>query len=81
MYKRQELRLNRFSSKPCLIAWGEKDFVFDAPFLNRWKQLFPNATVLAYPDCGHYIFEDAGEPLVQAIGDFLDACDGGPRRG
>jgi len=68
-----ELRLNRFSGKPCLIAWGEKDFVFDAPFLNRWKQLFPDATVLAYPDCGHYIFEDAGAPLVQAIGEFLDA--------
>jgi haloalkane dehalogenase len=76
-----ELRLNRFSGKPCLIAWGEKDFVFDAPFLNRWKQLFPNATVLAYPDCGHYIFEDAGPPLVQAISDFLDAANNTQNRG
>ena len=65
-------RLVDFSEKPCLLAWGKKDFVFDRHFLNKWKEYFPNARVLDYPDCGHYILEDAGPPLTQAIGDFLD---------
>jgi haloalkane dehalogenase len=61
-----------FADKPCLLAWGEKDFVFDLHFLNKWKRIFPHAKVLSYPDCGHYIFEDAGQPLTQAVRDFLD---------
>jgi pimeloyl-ACP methyl ester carboxylesterase len=72
-----ESRLPLFSNKPCLLAWGEKDFVFDLHFLKKWKQIFPHAKVLSYPDCGHYIFEDAGLPLTQAISDFLDDNDPG----
>ena len=67
-----ESHLPNLSTKPCLLAWGEKDFVFDLHFLNKWKGLFPHAKVHSYPDCGHYIFEDAGPPLTQAISDFLD---------
>ena len=55
-----ESRLPEFTDKPCLIAWGEKDFVFDRHFLKKWKRIFPHAKVLEYPDCGHYIFEDGG---------------------
>lgn len=72
-----ESRLSAFADKPCLLAWGEKDFVFDLHFLNKWKRIFPNAKVLSYPDCGHYIFEDAGQPLTQAVGDFLDNNESG----
>jgi haloalkane dehalogenase len=60
-----------FRDKPCLLPWGEKDFVFDLHFLKKWKEVFPQAKVLSYPDCGHYIFEDAGQPLTQAVSDFL----------
>jgi haloalkane dehalogenase len=67
-----ESRLPLFKHKPCLLAWGEKDFVFDAPFLNRWKQKFPNARVLSFPKCGHYIFEDGGQPLTDDVSAFLD---------
>ena len=74
-----ELRLPDFADKPCLLAWGEKDFVFDLHFLNKWKLIFPHAKVLSYPDCGHYIFEDAGQPLTQAISDFLDENEHGTR--
>ena len=73
-----ESRLKSFIGKPCLLAWGEKDFVFDLHFLNQWKRVFPHASVLSYPDCGHYIFEDAGPPLTQAISDFLDKNEHGP---
>jgi haloalkane dehalogenase len=69
--------LHEFSSKPCLLAWGKKDFVFDLHFLNKWKKIFPRASVLSYPDCGHYIFEDAGQALTQAVSDFLDRNEHG----
>lgn len=67
-----EQRLSEFTDKPCLLVWGEKDFVFDLHFLHKWEKLLPNARVLSYPDCGHYIFEDAGAPLTQAVSAFLD---------
>lgn len=64
--------LPMFADKPCLLVWGEKDFVFDLHFLNKWKLIFPHAKVISYPDCGHYVFEDAGQPLTRVISDFLD---------
>jgi len=72
-----ESRLADFADKPCLLLWGEKDFVFDLHFLKKWKQIFPQAKVLSYPDCGHYVIEDAGQPLIQAVSDFLDQGDDG----
>jgi haloalkane dehalogenase len=76
--KKTESRLGEFADKPCLLAWGEKDFVFDLHFLRRWKSIFPQAKVLSYPDCGHYIFEDAGESLTGAVSKFLEQNDSGP---
>ena len=75
--KATETRLQDFTKKPCLLVWGEKDFVFDLHFLNKWKRIFPDAKVLSYADCGHYIFEDAGQPLTQAVSDFLDKNEPG----
>jgi len=75
-----EARLPEFADKPCLLVWGEKDFVFDLHFLDKWKQIFPQARVMSYPDCGHYIIEDAGAPLAQSVSDFLDNSEHGNRR-
>lgn len=75
-----EQSLPLFADKPCLLVWGEKDFVFDLHFLNKWKGILPNAKVLSYPQLGHYIFEDAGAPLTQTIADFLDQNEPGNRQ-
>jgi len=72
-----EARLPEFADKPCLLVWGEKDFVFDLHFLRKWQRILPNAKVLSYPDYGHYVIEDGGQPLTQAISDFLDQDDSG----
>ena len=66
-------RLHLFANKPCLIAWGEKDFVFDEPFLNTWLDYFPHAEVHRFPDCGHYILEDGGPALIDTISAFVDS--------
>jgi haloalkane dehalogenase len=67
--------IGQFRSLPMLICWGELDFVFDRHFLAEWRQRFPVAEVHSYPDCGHYILEDAKDDVVPLISDFLDLTD------
>lgn len=57
--------------KPMLIAWGEKDYVFDGHFLDEWITRFPSAQVKRFPDCSHYILEDAAAEVVPLIKDFI----------
>ena len=64
-------RLHLLRDKPCLIAWGERDFVFDAPFLNKWLEYFPDAEVHRFADCGHYVLEDGGPALIDTISNFI----------
>lgn len=65
-------RLPLLAGKPALLAWGERDFVFDAVFLREWRRRLPDAEVALYPDCGHYVLEDAGADLLERIASFLD---------
>jgi haloalkane dehalogenase len=69
-----ENRLDSFASKPAFIAWGKRDFVFDETFLHEWRRHLPGAEVQVYPDCGHYVLEDAGEDLLNRIEAFLDGA-------
>lgn len=64
-------RLHLLQDKPCLIAWGERDFVFDTPFLNKWLEYFPEAQLHRFPDCGHYVLEDGGPDLIDKISRFI----------
>jgi len=53
--------------KDVSILWGGKDFCFNDHFLNRWMQVLPNATVIRFPEAGHYVLEDETEKVVAAI--------------
>ncbi|MHB0997325.1 MAG: alpha/beta fold hydrolase [Elusimicrobiales bacterium] len=64
-------KLPLLAGVPMLICWGLKDFVFDSHFLDEWRRRFPAAQVRAFPDCGHYILEDAREELLPLIKDFI----------
>jgi len=64
--------INQFRNLPMLILWGELDFVFDRHFLAEWRQRFPEAELHSYPDCGHYILEDAKAEVVPLISGFLE---------
>lgn len=55
---------------PTLILWGDKDFCFTTHFRDRWKQLYPHAHLINYPNAGHYVIEDAREEVCRAILDF-----------
>jgi haloalkane dehalogenase len=64
--------LDRFKQLPMQIHWGLLDFVFDHHFLAEWERRFPKADIHRYPDCGHYILEDAKDEVIPQISTFLD---------
>lgn len=68
--------IGQFGNLPILICWGELDFVFDRHFLAEWQKRFPAAELHRFPDCGHYILEDAKDEVVPLISDFLDRTAG-----
>jgi pimeloyl-ACP methyl ester carboxylesterase len=65
-------RLHLLSHLPALICWGDRDFVFDHSFLREWRMHLPDAQVVRFPDCGHYVLEDAASEIVPMISRFLD---------
>jgi cis-3-alkyl-4-acyloxetan-2-one decarboxylase len=67
-----EQGLPNLQAVPMLIAWGLRDFVFDHHFLAEWEQRFPDAEVMRFEDCGHYILEDAAKEVIPRICNFLE---------
>jgi len=64
-------RLQHFQAIPTVICWGLQDFVFDKYFLDVWKQKMPHAEINEFPDCGHYILEDASDEVINIIQNFM----------
>jgi len=65
-----ESKLGSLRETSMLLPWGMKDWVFDESFLKGWAQRFPKAEIRRFPDCGHFLLEDAPE-LAGLIADFL----------
>jgi pimeloyl-ACP methyl ester carboxylesterase len=65
------LSLSKFASVPTLLLWGMRDFVFDRHFLADWQRYFPHAETRTWPDCGHYLLEDAGDEAIPLVRAFL----------
>ncbi len=66
-------RLGELGHLPALICWGDRDFVFDHAFLREWRHHLPEAQVVRFPDCGHYVLEDAGDEIIPLVDRFLHA--------
>lgn len=64
-------QIGQFSDRPALILWGMKDFVFDAAFLDVWRQKLLQSEVHQYPDAGHYVLEDAHERIIPTLRAFI----------
>lgn len=60
------------ANRPVLLAWGLRDFCFDAGFLAEWERRLPQAETVRYEDAGHYLLEDAPESVAR-ITAFLRA--------
>ena len=68
-------RLHQFNDRPVLICWGDRDFVFDEHFLRVWKSALPDAEVHQFPDCGHYVLEDAPAEIERLVRRFLGIAE------
>ncbi len=63
--------LHRLIGLPVLICWGHRDFVFDEPILREWQRRLPSADYAIYSDAGHYLMEDVGNAVLEAVRQFL----------
>jgi haloalkane dehalogenase len=55
-------------SKPALLVWGMKDFVFRPKiFIPRMRRTFSDHQITELPDAKHYIQEDAPQEVADAI--------------
>jgi haloalkane dehalogenase len=64
-------RLDRLSSHPCQLIWGDRDFVFDRDYFNEWRRRFPLAETHYFDKAGHYVLEDESESAIAVIQRFL----------
>lgn len=72
-----EAALPSLADRPMAIYWGGRDFCFTDAFLAEWTRRFPRAELHRFPDCGHYVVEDAHPRLTNLMRDFLERTDGG----
>ena len=66
-----EVSLEALTTLPILVCWGEQDFVFDAHFLAEWRRRLPGAEFHSFPDCGHFVLEDAPQDIAALLQNFL----------
>jgi haloalkane dehalogenase len=66
-----EESLATLRNRPMLLIWGERDWCFTGEFLAEFQRRFPLAETLRLPDAGHYVFEDAPEPIIARVREFL----------
>ena len=67
-----ENNLPSLAGKPMQICWGMRDWCFSLKFLDRWRQIFPEAYVEELPDAGHYLLEDAPDEVIGTVRQFLE---------
>ncbi|HEV8001308.1 MAG TPA: alpha/beta fold hydrolase [Planctomycetaceae bacterium] len=70
--------LAKLTGRPMLLIWGERDWCFTTAFLDEFQRRFPHAETLRLPDAGHYVFEDAAEPILARVKEFLARLPGRP---
>ena len=62
--------LATLADRPMLLVWGDDDFCFTPKFRAEWQRRFPQATVVAWPDVGHYVMEDAPDRALDEMAAF-----------
>jgi len=63
--------MRQLSSRPAMICWGMRDFVFDHDYLAEWQKRLPRARVHRFKQGGHYLLEDAGPEITRLARNFL----------
>ncbi len=67
-----EAGLARLAHLPALIVWGDRDFAFRSQERERLESAFPNHRTRELRGAGHFVQDDAGEEVADAIKDWWD---------
>lgn len=70
-YKEMFDKMSLLADKKVLIGWAMRDPAFGKKMLVIWTKLFPKATVVRYPNAGHFIAEEEAEDLSVQIKKLL----------
>jgi haloalkane dehalogenase len=70
-----EANLPRIADRPALIVWGLKDFAFRQSERERFEQIFRNHRTLLIDQASHFLQEDAGDQIADAIRGFVRECE------
>ena len=62
-----EANLDKLRDKPCLIAFGDKDEMYQEGWHERWAKEFPNHDMVTLAGVMHFPFEDAPEETLEAF--------------
>jgi haloalkane dehalogenase len=63
-------RRARLANIPALLLWGRKDSTFGSA-LGRWREAFPQAQVVTFPDAGHFVSEEESS-VGERVERFID---------
>ncbi|HKP59137.1 MAG TPA: alpha/beta fold hydrolase [Polyangiales bacterium] len=57
---------------PSTLIWGQRDPAFGAAYLERWREVLPDARVRTLADVGHFPQEEAPEAVLAALREALE---------
>jgi haloalkane dehalogenase len=62
-----ERGLKRLNGKPVALCWGEKDVAFREKELKHWLTIYPWASLVRLPECGHFVAEEDPQTVADAV--------------
>ncbi len=74
---RVDKRLETICSRPTLILWGARDFVFTRDYFDEWRRRLPAVPAYWFGEAGHYILEDIPDKIISYLRQFLQEHPGG----
>ena len=60
-----------FAGKPALLLWGFRDIAFRRKELEVWKSALHDWELHEFPDCGHFLAEEAPDEIAALLRAFL----------
>ena len=68
-----EISVGRKISRPTLVLWGELDPVLGVELLHGLEEWVPNASVIRYPQAGHWLNQELPKDINLALRTFFAA--------
>lgn len=65
-----EAGLPALADRPALIVWGLRDVAFRDAERRRFERFFPRHTTVLFDNASHFLQEDVGDQIAQAIRTF-----------